>query len=256
MNGEPIGEAPEDGVLVATFPSIQTHVLTPMCTACHAGATAPQGLRLDAASSYDLLVGVPSSEAPSLLRVAPGQPAQSYLIHKLRGSAAVGERMPLGQAPLPEATIAVIEQWITDGAQRGDAGMSALPETQNLQLVVSAPADGDWLGPQTGATRAPLLLAFDRALDASLVNDRTVSLRRIEGAADVEVPVVLATPLSNPRAIHITPRTPLAPGDYRLTLHGDQGVALAGLDGGPLAYDVATDRAANVKLHFTVGEVP
>src|SRR5688500_8404624 len=47
--------------LQATFASIQANVFTPICTACHVGATAPQGLQLDAASSYALLVGVAST---------------------------------------------------------------------------------------------------------------------------------------------------------------------------------------------------
>ncbi len=56
--GRPIGDGPGGGPLTADFASIQEHVFTPICTACHAGANAPQGLRLDSANSYDLLVGI------------------------------------------------------------------------------------------------------------------------------------------------------------------------------------------------------
>ena len=35
------------GTLQANFTSIQDNVFTPICTTCHAGAGAPQGLRLD-----------------------------------------------------------------------------------------------------------------------------------------------------------------------------------------------------------------
>ena len=45
-----------------------------MCVRCHSGAGAPEGLQLDAAHSYALLVGVPSSEEPGVLRVQPGVP--------------------------------------------------------------------------------------------------------------------------------------------------------------------------------------
>lgn len=112
------------GTPVATFQSIQERVFTPICTVCHAGGGAPQGLRLDAASSYDMLVGVPSVEVSSVLRVAPGRPDDSYLVQKLEGHAAVGARMPLGGPFLDAETMALIRQWITDGAQRttGAAG--------------------------------------------------------------------------------------------------------------------------------------
>ncbi|HSG66915.1 MAG TPA: hypothetical protein VLD39_18045, partial [Gammaproteobacteria bacterium] len=98
-------------VLEATWVSIQAEVFTPICTACHIGASAPQGLRLDAANSYGLLVGVPSSEQAGILRVAPGDPDASYLIQKLEGTAAVGNRMPLNGTPLPQADINIIRQW-------------------------------------------------------------------------------------------------------------------------------------------------
>lgn len=106
----------DGGVLVASLASIQDRVLTPLCTICHAGAAAPVGLRLDAGNSHALLVGVPSGEQPSLLRVAPGRPDDSYLIHKLEGHAAVGARMPLGGPYLDVTTINIIRQWITAGA--------------------------------------------------------------------------------------------------------------------------------------------
>lgn len=119
-NGRPIGEGGgSSGPLQPTFASIQARVLTPICTACHAGAAAPMGLRLDAGSSYALLVGVPSAEVPGLQRIKPGNPADSYLIQKLEGRAAVGARMPFGGPYLDDATIAVIRQWIAAGAPSG-----------------------------------------------------------------------------------------------------------------------------------------
>ena len=79
-----------------TFDSIQANVFEPICEHCHSGANAPAGLRLDAANSYSLLVGIASGERPNLLRVAPGDPNNSYLIQKLEGRPAIGERMPAG----------------------------------------------------------------------------------------------------------------------------------------------------------------
>lgn len=118
-NGRPIGEGGgSGGALQPTFASIQQNVFTPICTACHIGATAPMGLRLDADNSYALLVGVASAEVPGLQRVAPGRPDDSYIVHKLEGRAAVGARMPFGGPYLDDATIAVIKQWIADGARK------------------------------------------------------------------------------------------------------------------------------------------
>jgi hypothetical protein len=68
------------------------------------------------ASSFAALVNVASIEVPNLDRVAPGNPDNSYLIHKIEGTAAVGVRMPQGGPFLNQATIDMIRQWITDGA--------------------------------------------------------------------------------------------------------------------------------------------
>ena len=105
---------PMAGPLESNFSAIQANVLTPNCatTGCHFGAGAPQGLRLDAASSYSLLVGVASSEESSVLRVAPGDADNSYLIQKLEGTASSGQQMPLNAPALPRATIDVIRQWM------------------------------------------------------------------------------------------------------------------------------------------------
>lgn len=106
------------GVLTADFNSIQQNVFTPICTVCHSGSNAPHGLHLDAANSYDQLVGVPSVEQPTILRVAIGDPDGSYIIQKLEGHAATGAQMPFGGPPLPQATIDLIRQWISAGALR------------------------------------------------------------------------------------------------------------------------------------------
>lgn len=116
-NGRPIGEGNDPGgPLTPSFGSIQSHVFTPICSVCHAGGSAPQGLRLDAANSYAMLVGVSSSEVPSLKRIAPGDADNSYLVQKIEGHAAVGARMPFGGPYLDANTIAMIRQWIGSGA--------------------------------------------------------------------------------------------------------------------------------------------
>jgi hypothetical protein len=63
-------------------------------------------------------VGVASSAKPGAVRVIPGDPDNSYIIHKLQGSAdIVGVRMPRGNGPyLTDGQILVIKRWIANGA--------------------------------------------------------------------------------------------------------------------------------------------
>lgn len=91
---------------------------------CHAGANANPAAKpmvLSAGQAYDNIVGVSAAELPTMQRVRPGQPDQSYLIHKLQGThlsvGGSGAQMPLG-TPLAPATIDVIRRWVADGAAR------------------------------------------------------------------------------------------------------------------------------------------
>ncbi len=103
----------------ATFTSIQNNVFTPSCalSGCHAGASPQAGMNLSQRQAYAAIVGVPSNEQPSLMRVNPGNPDQSYLVQKIEGTAVVGGRMPLGGPPLSNDLIQMIRQWVANGAQ-------------------------------------------------------------------------------------------------------------------------------------------
>jgi hypothetical protein len=102
----------------ATFEFVQNNIFTPSCalSGCHAGPSPQQGMNLSAGQAYAALVNVPSTEQPSLLRVRPGNPDQSYLVQKIMGTAAVGARMPLGGAPLSDSQIQAVRDWIAAGA--------------------------------------------------------------------------------------------------------------------------------------------
>jgi hypothetical protein len=159
--------------LTADFDSIQQNVFTPICTRCHVGATAPRGLRLEAGVSYAQLVGVPSVEDPDLLRVAPGDPDASYLVHKIEGRPEAGPQMPLGGPPLPQATIDVIRQWIVDGAQPSTGALSVDgPAT----LVAVSPT-----APVPAGEPARIIVAADAELDTSLIHASNVTLIRSGG---------------------------------------------------------------------------
>jgi hypothetical protein len=177
------------GAFGPNFSEIQANVLTPTCatTGCHQGAGAPQGLRLDAAASYGMLVGVPSSEASSVLRVAPGDSNSSYLIQKLEGTASVGAQMPLNAPPVEQVSIDVIRQWISDGAIDDRAPSSAPIKVTSLTPI-----------PDTALAAAPanIVAMFDRELDVSTINMMTFVLEASGGDASFsennETPITAA----------------------------------------------------------------
>jgi hypothetical protein len=85
------------------------------------------GISADEAALSAILTDLraPSEKAPALLRVSPGRPADSFLLHKLDGNqdcaglscpAGCGRRMPALGDPLPPAEIDKIRDWILQGA--------------------------------------------------------------------------------------------------------------------------------------------
>lgn len=231
-NGDPIGsnDVPESA-LTADFQSIQDHVFTPICVRCHSGAAAPQGLQLDAAHSYALLVGVPSAEQPSLDRVSAGDPDHSYLILKLEGAAGiVGAQMPFGGPYLPQSTIDVIRQWISDGAQPAAPASAA-----GAAFAVSALSPADGAHAHTGLRQ--VVVGFNHEPDASLLNPMTMHLERVTDAGAQELPgsVMLRLARANPATVLLTPSVPLAPGRYRLSVGAAGASALSDVNAQPLA---------------------
>lgn len=211
-NGEPIPPAPAPNT---DFQEIQATIFTPICTNCHIGAGAPQGLRLDAANSYALLVNVASNEVPALLRVNPGNPDASYLVQKIQGNAAVGGRMPLGGQPLPQDRIDLVRSWIAAGAPAAAAVSNKL----TVASTIPAPAE---IAP-AGLTRLSVIFAGD--VDASLVNGETFGLR---DGLDAPVPVAsVKVPPGRPNVVELTLARPLLPGSYQLEIHGGGAIALA-----------------------------
>lgn len=216
------------------FSEIQSNVFTPTCATagCHSGAGAPQGLRLDATNSYGLLVNVPSSEVPSILRVAPGDPDNSYLVQKLEGTAASGGRMPLGLPALEQATIDIIRQWITDGA------MDDRATSGNAVRVTSLIPD-----PSSTLTSSPasIVAMFDRALDVSTVNANTFLVEASGGDGTFgdgnEAVLVAADITTSGSGMTVTfdlGGTVLADDTYRVQLLGDGASFIMDLDANAL----------------------
>lgn len=115
--------------LEPTFSSIQRQIFEmtdsagrKACVNCHTstGRNPSGGIDLNHDVAYDRLVNVPSSRKPGAVRVIPGDPENSYLIHKIEGRAGiVGNRMPSGGPPfLTDGQILIIKRWIAIGAPR------------------------------------------------------------------------------------------------------------------------------------------
>ena len=237
-NGQPIGPgSTPDKPLTAEFQSIQDNVFTPICVRCHSGASAPEGLQLDAEHSYALLVGVPSTEVPALERVRAGDPDNSYLVQKLEGSSGiVGQRMPFGGPYLPQATIDVIRQWVTDGAPQGSPPAAA---SSAFRLAATSPPHEA----RMAAPPAQILVAFNREVDLSLVNNTTVYLERVtvEGAMPLPGQATFRLAPGNPAAVLLTPPVPLTRGSYRLTVRGTGPAPLADLNARALDSDYVSE---------------
>jgi hypothetical protein len=84
-------------------------------SSCH-GAALAAGLDLRAGSSYANLVNITSNQVSTAL-VIPGNANDSYLIVKAEGRQTVGQRMPIGGAPLDNIDLTNLKNWINQGAK-------------------------------------------------------------------------------------------------------------------------------------------
>ena len=111
LGGEPIDPT-------ATLTRVQNEIFTPTCSqiGCHDRLGQQSQQVLVAGTAYAQTVNHPSVEMPSLMRIAPGDPANSYLYRKITGSGITGDRMPQGQSPLTDAQIKLVRDWIRRGA--------------------------------------------------------------------------------------------------------------------------------------------
>ena len=111
FGGDPIDQS-------ATFTRVQNEIFTPTCAAigCHDPLGQQSGMVLSAGRAYANTVNVASVEMPSLMRVRPNDPANSYLYRKITGAGITGDRMPQSRPPLSDAQIKLVRDWIRRGA--------------------------------------------------------------------------------------------------------------------------------------------
>ncbi len=93
------------------------------CTNCHTdagGRVPPVGMVLLPGRAYDFIVNVAARGKPGAIRIIPGDPENSYLVHKIEGRPDIaGLRMPRSGPPyLTDGQILIIRRWIELGARR------------------------------------------------------------------------------------------------------------------------------------------
>ena len=124
------GEAPDRTELGASgapaaaqslFQSDIAPLLAASCATCHLTGDEAGNISLVPDRAIATLVGVKARGAPALMRVVPGDPDQSYLVMKLEGTQIAhggnGAQMPFGAPPLSPDRIAMIREWIKQGAK-------------------------------------------------------------------------------------------------------------------------------------------
>ncbi len=115
--------------LQPTFSSVQAQIFESTdsagrraCITCHTsvGRNPAGGMMLTHAEAYDQIVNVPSRQRPGTMRIAPGDPDNSYLVHKIEGRPDImGLRMPYSGVPfLTDGQILILRRWIAVGAPR------------------------------------------------------------------------------------------------------------------------------------------
>jgi hypothetical protein len=111
-----------DGGRQMAFHELMDEVLTDTCATsfCHKPDPPPAApMSLEPDKAYAQIVNVESSQRPTMKRVLPGDPANSWLVIKLRAETAAAHgttRMPLNKPQLSDEMIDQIEQWISRGA--------------------------------------------------------------------------------------------------------------------------------------------
>jgi hypothetical protein len=112
----------DDAAAPVDFKTQIQPILNAQCVFCHVTGAENGGLNLARSVAYQNLVGTPSTESP-LVRVAPGKPQDSYLMHKLEGTqvsvGGTGGTMPLIDPPrqLEPSQRALFRAWIEQGAK-------------------------------------------------------------------------------------------------------------------------------------------
>lgn len=101
------------------------------CIDCHSSTSPTFDLDLSGANFHELcgLVGVFSQIDPARTRIEPGEPMSSVLYVKMACDDTPGSRMPLGGGRVSLADLALLRDWIREGAVAADAECSGTLST-------------------------------------------------------------------------------------------------------------------------------
>lgn len=136
MADEPGAATDEENIMgradpAATFVTFDAvaPIFATRCAKCHTDnglmGGPPEGYRLTA---YESVIA-----ASDRIRIVPGNAAASELVRRVRGHSR--PRMPFDGPPyLSEAEIALIEQWVADGARDTAGDMAPLPVGARIRL--------------------------------------------------------------------------------------------------------------------------
>jgi hypothetical protein len=106
---------------VSFFQSDIVPLLTSNCATCHLTGAEAGNMSLVPDKIISTLVNTKAVGAPSLTRVVPGKPDDSYLIMKIEGThidkGGSGAQMPFGAPPMSADKIAKLRKWILEGAK-------------------------------------------------------------------------------------------------------------------------------------------
>lgn len=169
----------------ATLAHLQETIFGAICARCHTGASAPRGLRLDSEeNTYAFLVSRAADEKPELLRVNPGKPDESYMVKKIQGdSGIIGGQMPLGGPYLSKEQIALIRDWISNGAPRTGTGGNTKVSQQKSRI-----SDADHFIAD---------IHFSRALQPDTFSKDLVQVALINNAGEVAIAKNFSITLAN-----------------------------------------------------------
>ncbi len=106
-------QAASAGTAAFNVPADVRAIFNNHCVKCHGGSTPTAGISYETNADLKKLLNMPATEKTSVMMIAPGDPANSYIIMKVKGATGiVGSRMPLAGKPLTTKQIGILEAWI------------------------------------------------------------------------------------------------------------------------------------------------
>ena len=148
-----------------SYEQVQSLFSSAGCEGCHPNVNST--LNLQPGQSYGSLVNQTALEDPHYAYVVAGDPQKSFLYLKVAGFGAAGQvggRMPFGKPPLTSDQIALLADWIRQGAHgpagqlppRSTAPLPGEPAEPSLPLATTPNGTGTITGTVVDQARKPI----------------------------------------------------------------------------------------------------